>query len=66
MAKLPPDKKQALKQKWDEYNQLPEQERRKLGSAPRKSAPATETTPKATTSAVPAASPPAPVPTAAQ
>src|SRR6266436_4232595 len=38
MEKLPPDKKQGLKQQWEEYNRLPEQERRKLGSTPRKPA----------------------------
>jgi hypothetical protein len=40
MAKLPQDKQQDLKLKWEEYNRLPEQERRKLGSPPRKPPPA--------------------------
>src|SRR6267143_1398074 len=56
MEKLPPEKKQGLKQQWEEYNRLPEQERRKLGSTPRKPAAPTR----------PAKSPaePAPPPTA--
>ena len=40
LAKLPPDKKQSLNKQWEEYNRLPEQERRKLGSPPRKPPPA--------------------------
>ena len=71
MEKLPPDKKQGLKQQWEEYNRLPEQERRKLGSTPRKPAaparpgksPAEPTPPPA---ASPEASPVAPVPPAKQ
>jgi hypothetical protein len=53
---LPPDKKQALKQQWDEYNRLPEQERRKLGSTPRKPiAPTPAAAPDAGSTVAPAA-----------
>jgi hypothetical protein len=71
---LPPDKKQTLTKQWEEYNRLPEQERRKLGSAPRKpsvasGAPQSPTDPTAAapaTTAPPELSPPAiaPVPAA--
>ena len=58
MEKLPPDKKLGLKQQWEEYNRLPEQERRKLGSTPRKpAAPARPANSPAEPSSPPAALP---------
>jgi len=52
LDKLPPEKKQSLTKQWEEYNRLPEQERRKLGSAPRKP-PATTAAPKAPATSAP-------------
>ena len=51
MEKLPQERKEGLKWQWEEYNRLPEQERRKLGSTPRKpSAAAPKVKPPATAS----------------
>jgi hypothetical protein len=64
MEKLPQEKKEGLKEQWEEYNRLPEHERRKLGSTPRKppSASSKAKKPAAPDQSAPSQATPAPKP----